>query len=108
MKLLLVGVLITGALFIILKRDIVVCSQSLSVAHSAFSHSNDTISFISQIQPILVNRCCPCHFTGGKMYERLPFDKAETIVTHEVALLRRIKDINELALIKKFIQEQKK
>ena len=35
----------------------------------------DTIHFTSQIQPILVKNCSPCHFTGGKMYERMPFDK---------------------------------
>jgi hypothetical protein len=42
------------------------------------------------------------------MYEKLPFDKGETIVNHEIALLRRIKDEKEKALIQKFIGEQKK
>ena len=42
------------------------------------------------------------------MYERMPFDKGETIVNHEVGLLKRIKDENEKALIQKFIAEQKK
>ena len=42
------------------------------------------------------------------MYEKLPFDKGATIVNHEVALLRRIKDEKEKALIQKFIGEQKK
>jgi len=32
------------------------------------------------VRPILEQRCTPCHFTGGKMYARLPFDRAETIV----------------------------
>ena len=61
-----------------------------------------------KLQPILLNHCSPCHFTGGKMYERMPFDKGETIVNHEVALLRRIKDEREKALIQKFVGEQKK
>jgi hypothetical protein len=42
------------------------------------------------------------------MYEKLPFDKGETIVNHEVGLLKRIKDEKEKALIQKFIGEQKK
>ena len=42
------------------------------------------------------------------MYERMPFDKAATILEHEVALIRRIKDEKEKALIQKFIGEQKK
>src|SRR5437867_12853404 len=31
------------------------------------------------IRPILQPRCEPCHFQGGQMYEKLPFDKPETI-----------------------------
>ena len=47
----------------------------------------DTIHFASQIQPILVKNCSPCHFTGGKMYERMPFDKDTTIINHQAGIL---------------------
>ncbi|MEP6948032.1 MAG: hypothetical protein ABI863_02100 [Ginsengibacter sp.] len=81
MKVVLVCMLVAGALFIILKnRSIAVPGRSLSIIHPALSFSKDTISFTSQILPILVSHCSPCHFTGGKMYERLPFDTRETIV----------------------------
>jgi len=107
--LLCICILVGSALFIVSKkRSVVIPKRSLLTSHSASSLANDTISFSLQIQPILVNRCSPCHFTGGKMYEKLPFDKGETIVNHEVALLRRIKDEKEKALIQKFIGEQKK
>jgi hypothetical protein len=66
----------------------------------------DTIRFSSQIQPILVNHCSPCHFTGGKMYERMPFDKDTTIINHEAGVLRRIKG-DDNVLIKTFIQQNK-
>ena len=66
----------------------------------------DTIDFAKQIQPIFVKNCSPCHFTGGKMYERLPFDKDTTIINHEAGILRRIKG-DENALIKTFIQQHK-
>ena len=69
---------------------------------------HDTIQFASQIQPILVNRCSPCHFPGGKMYERLPFDKPETILNLNERLLKRIKDEKENSLITSFIDENKK
>lgn len=109
MKVLLICILIVGALYFISKnRSIVIPAQSLLTSHLASSLSNDTISFTLQIQPILVNHCSPCHFTGGKMYEKLPFDKGETIVNHDIALLRRINDEKEKALIQKFIGEQKK
>ena len=69
--------------------------------------SIDTIHFTSQIQPILVKNCSPCHFTGGKMYERMPFDKDTTIINHQAGILKRVKG-EENTLIRSFIQEQLK
>ena len=66
----------------------------------------DTIHFTRQIQPILVKNCSPCHFTGGKMYERMPFDKDSTIINHETGILKRIKGEENL-LIKTFIEQNK-
>ena len=66
----------------------------------------DTIRFASEIQPILIKNCSPCHFTGGKMYERMPFDMDTTIINHEAGILRRIKG-DESVLIKAFIQQNK-
>ncbi len=67
----------------------------------------DTIHFTSQIQPILVKNCSPCHFTGGKMYERMPFDKDTTIINHETGILKRIEGEENL-MIKTFIDQNKK
>jgi hypothetical protein len=67
---------------------------------------NDTIHFTNQIQPILVKNCSPCHFTGGKMYERMPFDKDTTIINHETGVLKRIKG-DENLIIKTFIEQNK-
>jgi hypothetical protein len=69
---------------------------------------HDTMQFASQIQPILVKHCSPCHFPGGKMYEKLPFDKAETILILNDRLLKRIKDEKENSMITVFINENKK
>ena len=109
MKALLVCMLIVISLFFISKSKTIVTPVKASVApvpHPAILM--DTVSFTRQIQPILVNNCSPCHFTGGKMYEKLPFDKKETIVDHGDALLRRIKNEKEKALIKEFIQQQQR
>ena len=72
------------------------------------SPMHDTIQFASQIQPILFSHCTPCHFPGGKMYEKLPFDKPETILKLNERLLKRIKDEKENSLITAFIEENKK
>src|SRR5262245_25375688 len=31
-------------------------------------------TFASDIRPILESSCQPCHFQGGQMYEKLPFE----------------------------------
>src|SRR6187549_3693288 len=67
----------------------------------------DTIYFTSQIQPILVKNCSPCHFTGGKMYERMPFDKDTTMINHQAGILKRVKG-EENTLMRSFIQEHLK
>ena len=83
-------------------------TEQAKPGHTIAALRTDSINFKTQIQPILERNCAPCHFPGGKMYEKLPFDKGETIVNHEVTLLRRIKDEKEKALIQKFIVQQKK
>ena len=67
----------------------------------------DTIDFTTRIQPIMVKNCSPCHFTGGKMYERMPFDKDTTIINHEAGILKRIKG-DDNALIKAFVGQNTK
>ncbi len=67
----------------------------------------DTINFKTQLQPILQKNCSPCHFTGGKMYEKMPFDKSETILNHEAGISKRFKNENELTILKQFIEQNK-
>jgi hypothetical protein len=67
----------------------------------------DTISFTEKVQPILVKNCSPCHFTCGKMYDKLPFDKDTTILNHEKGILKRIKKEEENAVIRNFILQNK-
>ena len=45
----------------------------------ASASSNSRVDFDTQIKPILQSRCMPCHFSGGAQYEKLPFDRPETI-----------------------------
>jgi hypothetical protein len=67
----------------------------------------DTVHFSSQVQPIFIKNCSPCHFPGGKMYEKLPFDKDTTIINHRAAILKRIKNEEENTLLKNFILQNK-
>jgi len=70
--------------------------------------TKDTVNFKTQVQPILIKNCSPCHFPGGKLYEKLPFDKGETIVNHEAGVFKRLKKEDEVKLVKQYIEENKK
>ena len=67
----------------------------------------DSIQFSSHVQPIMQKRCTPCHFPGGKMYERMPFDKDTTIINHQASILKRIKDEEENSVIREFLLQNK-
>lgn len=67
---------------------------------------NTPVDFKTQVQPILVKNCTPCHFPGGKLYEKLPFDKAETITGNQKGIVKRINDETEKNIIRLFIEQQ--
>lgn len=82
-------------------------SASLKQTTHTTQEMEDTIQFASHVQPIMQKRCTPCHFTGGKMYERMPFDKDTTIINHQVSILKRIKDEDENSVLRKFLLQVK-
>ena len=67
----------------------------------------DTVNYNTEILPVLEKKCSPCHFAGGKMYAKMPFDNSETILNHEAGLFKRIKDQAEADLIKQYILQRK-
>jgi hypothetical protein len=63
------------------------------------------VDFPTQIKPMLEAKCQPCHFSGGKVYAKMPFDRPETIKTMGTKLFTRIKDENERQLIRDFLAQ---
>jgi uncharacterized membrane protein len=63
-------------------------------------------TFASDVRPILQSRCQPCHFQGGQMYQKLPFDKPETITKLGTKLFTRIKNEDQQRVIREFLSEQ--
>jgi len=60
-----------------------------------------------KVRPILEAHCRPCHFSGGKMYERLPFDRPETIrKLGSARLFTRLKDEKERRVVADFLGER--
>jgi hypothetical protein len=78
-------------------------AEDAGAAEPAPMPAKVSVDFASQIKPILEARCQPCHFPGGVMYERLPFDQAATIHTLGTKLFTRIKDENEQRVIRDFL-----
>jgi hypothetical protein len=83
--------------------------STISAPRSAPTVSNSAlptkVDFATEVRPILESRCTPCHFAGGAMYQRLPFNRPETIKTLGTKLFTRLKDENEQRLIRQFLSQ---
>jgi hypothetical protein len=80
---------------------------AMALAASTKTPQSKPVDFGKQIEPILEAKCQPCHFPGGTMYEKRPFDRPATIVTLGEKLFTRIKDEKDRALFRAFLAEQK-
>jgi len=72
---------------------------------SSAANPNGRVDFDSQVKPIFQSKCMPCHFNGGQMYERLPFDRSETIRKLGTRLFTRIKNEDERRLVEQFLKQ---
>ena len=63
------------------------------------------MGFETQVLPILQARCRPCHFDGGVMYRRLPFDCPQTVRLLGAKLFTRIRSEGEQAAINLFLAQ---
>ena len=61
------------------------------------------VTFEHDVKPILERRCTPCHFPGGKMHAKLPFDRGETILELGTKLFTRIKKEDEQKVIRAYL-----
>jgi hypothetical protein len=59
--------------------------------------------FALKVRPILEQRCRPCHFAGGQVYQQLPFDRAETALRLREKLFTRLKDETARQAIRDFL-----
>jgi hypothetical protein len=66
-----------------------------AAAHSSPHRSQDKpkpVTFTADIAPLLAAKCQPCHFKGGKVFDKLPFDQYKTVVRIASRLHTRLKD----------------
>jgi len=66
--------------------------------------SQDTLyTYQKNILPLLQANCNPCHFPGGKVYKKLPFDNYKTVATLGKKLNTRLKEKGQQDLINKWV-----
>jgi hypothetical protein len=82
-------------------------TATASTAAPSPTPSPPRIDFETQIRPMLQEKCSPCHFPGGRMYDRLPFDREETIRTLGMSLYTRLKDPVDVDLLRTFLEQKK-
>ena len=80
-------------------------SMFSAARESTSSGSKARVDFDTQLKPIFQSKCMPCHFSGGQMYDRLPFDKPATIRKLGTRLFTRIKDEDQRRLIEDFLSQ---
>ncbi|MBI4548482.1 MAG: hypothetical protein HY707_10900 [Ignavibacteriae bacterium] len=66
--------------------------------------TKDTVyTFHNDVLPLLQSNCNPCHFSGGKVYKKLPFDDYKTVVSLGKKLTTRLKQKEQQAIINGWI-----
>lgn len=66
---------------------------------------SDRIDFDTHILPVLQEKCSPCHFAGGRMYDRLPFDQEGTILLLGTQLFTRLREPLDQELIRAYLKQ---
>ena len=101
-------VLIALGLLLIESGGVAKPAEGKVVAASVSSHATEKprVDFDTQVKPIFKSKCMPCHFSGGQMYDSLPFDKPETIRKLGVKVFTRIKEDDDRKLIEAFLTHQ--
>jgi hypothetical protein len=97
-----------SALYVGACRHAKIASLSAGAQHfaaSSFTSTPKTPDFETDLKPIFQARCQPCHFQGGKVYDKMPFDRPETITRLGAKLFTRIKDEKEQRLIREFLSQ---
>ena len=72
---------------------------------SLLAATQDSSDYQKTLEPLFRKNCSPCHFPGGKMYERMPFDQDSTIIHHQGGIMKRISKADERKLINDYIEQ---
>lgn len=100
----LVAIVMLGGYRLVRLRSSAHLSPPAANAATLSEPATAKVDFKADVQAILA-RCQPCHFSGGTMYERLPFDRPETVHKLGEKLFSRINAENERKVIREFLAQ---
>lgn len=76
--------------------------QNDAVSGKGFADS--TVTFGASIAPLLKANCTPCHFPGGVVFEKYPFEDYETVFALRKKLGTRLKEPEQQALLARWLE----
>lgn len=62
--------------------------------------------FARDVLPILEERCSPCHFPGGRMHDRLPFEQEGTVKVVGTRLFTRLRAPEDQAPVRAWLAQE--
>ena len=65
-------------------------------------------TYHKDILPMLQANCNPCHFPGGKVYKKLPFDDSVTVAKLGKKLNTRLKQKEQQTIINGWVESKQK
>ena len=65
---------------------------------------NTAYTYHGDILPLLQANCNPCHFPGGKVYKKLPFDDSVTVAKLGKKLNTRLQKKEQQAIINGWVE----
>ena len=67
--------------------------------------ADSAVTFTNSIAPLLKTNCSPCHFPGGTVYEKYPFELYETAFTLRTKLGTRLKEPDLQSLLARWLED---
>ena len=85
-----------------------VVAPSVPQEHRAVQPKDTVYTFHKNVLPLLQANCNPCHFPGGKVYKKLPFDDSTTVATLGKKLNTRLKQKEQREIINGWVKSRTK
>lgn len=80
-------------------------AQPVTLLSRENASAADTLfTFTQHLAPLLKENCTPCHFAGGKVFEKYPFDSYATVFRLRKKLGTRLKSPEQTAILSRWIE----